>query len=68
MKFVLWLLAIAYLLEVWSRYRGYPPNQSWNAVDDDVVINPGTGFSMPGDGTGGIDMGGVLYGHSSTDD
>ena len=68
MKLVLFLLAVAWLVDRWSVYKGYTVDQGWNADDDDVVINPGTGFMMPGDGTGGIDCGGVLYGHSSTDD
>lgn len=29
----------------------------------DAGINPTTGSAMPGDGTGGIDMGGNLFGH-----
>lgn len=69
MKITLWLLVFAYVVELWSRIRGKAPNLSWNAGDDDgPVINPSTGYPMPGDGTGGVDMGGYFYGQLPSDD
>jgi hypothetical protein len=38
-----------------------------NSDYDLPVINPATGMPMPGDGLGGIDMGGHLLGHNDDD-
>ena len=46
-----------------------PPSGDWQFLEAGApaVINPASGMPMPGDGTGGIDMGGNLWGHNGDD-
>lgn len=66
-----WLVAGVYgaLRRMFSGTAPASSGDSGFDADDDLpLINPATGMAMSGDGSGGLDMGGNVWGQNNNDD